>query len=170
MPLSVFRKIKLGEATPTMVSLQLANRSVKYPRGVIEDVIMKVDKSFIILDMEEDKEVPIILGRPFLATGNTLIDIRQGKLTLRVQDDEITFNMTEAVTCSKECFRVDKVKEHMMETSVTKESPINNFLPEESICIIETPLTPWYAHIVNYLACSIIPAKFHTKRRNFCST
>lgn len=80
MPLSVYRKLGLGEAKPTTVSLQLADRSIKYPRGVLEDVIVKVDKfifpaDFIVLDMEEDDEIPIILGRPFLATGRTLIDV-----------------------------------------------------------------------------------------------
>ena len=71
----------LGELKPTSVSLQLVNRSVKYPRGVIEDVLVKVKKlyfpaDFIVLDMEEDREVPLILGRPFLATGNALIDMQ----------------------------------------------------------------------------------------------
>jgi len=70
MPLSVFRKLRLGEeVTSTTVSLQLANSSIKYPRGVIEDVLVKVDKlyfptDFILLDME-DKKVPLILGIPF---------------------------------------------------------------------------------------------------------
>ncbi|KAL5548894.1 hypothetical protein UlMin_004125 [Ulmus minor] len=73
MPLSIFRKLGLGEVKPTTVSLQLADRSIKHPRGIIEDVLMKVDKfifpaDFIVLDMEEDREVPLILGRPFLAT------------------------------------------------------------------------------------------------------
>ena len=81
MLLSVFRKLSLGEITPMTVSLQLADRSIKYPRGVIEDVLVKVEKlclpaDFIILDMKEDREVPIILRRPFLATGNTLIDVQ----------------------------------------------------------------------------------------------
>ncbi|KAL5564485.1 hypothetical protein UlMin_027649 [Ulmus minor] len=88
MPLSVFRKLGLGEVKPTSISLQLADRSVKYPRGVIEDVLIKVDKfifpaDFVVLDMEEDREMPLILGRPFLATGRTLIDVQQGKLILR---------------------------------------------------------------------------------------
>jgi len=73
--------------------------------------------------------------------------------------------MIEAVTCPNECFRVDKVKEQMIEISVTKESPINDSLREESICIIETPATPWYADIVNYLACGIIPAKISYQRK-----
>ena len=74
MPLSMFKRLKLGEAKPMTISLQLADRSYQYPRGVIENVLVKVDKflfpaNFVILDMEEDDKVPIILGRPFLATG-----------------------------------------------------------------------------------------------------
>ena len=74
MLLSIFRRLGLGEARLTTVTLQLAYRSLKHPRGVIEDVLVKVDKfifpvDFIVLDMEEDKEIAIILGRPFLATG-----------------------------------------------------------------------------------------------------
>lgn len=83
MPLSIFRKLGLGEAKATTVSLQLADRSIKYPRGVIEDVLVKVDKfiflaDFIILDMEEDHDIPIILGRLFLAIGRALIDVQEG--------------------------------------------------------------------------------------------
>ena len=79
MSLSIFRRLGLGEARSTTVTLQLADRSLKHPRGVIEDVLVKVDKfifpaDFIVLDME-DKEIPIILGRPFLATGRALIDV-----------------------------------------------------------------------------------------------
>ncbi|XP_022897634.1 uncharacterized protein LOC111411325 [Olea europaea var. sylvestris] len=74
MPLSIFEKLGMGEAKATTVSLQLADRSIKYPRGVVEDVLVRVDKfifptDFIILDMEADNDIPIILGRPFLATG-----------------------------------------------------------------------------------------------------
>ena len=80
MPLSIFKKLNLGEACPTPVTLQLVDMSLTHLRGIIEDVLAKVDKfilsiDFIIIDMEEDKEVPIILGRPFLATGRALIDV-----------------------------------------------------------------------------------------------
>ena len=80
MPLSIFRRLGLGEAKPTTVNLQLVDRSLKNPRGVIEDVLVKVDKfifpaDFIVLDMKEDKEIPIILGRPFLETGRPMIDV-----------------------------------------------------------------------------------------------
>ena len=67
MPLSVYRKLRLGEMKETTISLQLVDRSIKYPRGIIEDVLVKVDKfifpaDFVVLDMEEDQEVPLILG------------------------------------------------------------------------------------------------------------
>ncbi|XP_062114436.1 uncharacterized protein LOC133825523 [Humulus lupulus] len=72
MPLSIYRKLKFGDAEPTTMMLQMADRSVKRPHGVIEDVLVKVDKfifpiDFIILDIEEDKNIPIILGRPFFS-------------------------------------------------------------------------------------------------------
>ena len=59
MPLSIFQKLNLGEITPTTITLQLADRSITYPRGIIEDVLVKVDKfifsvDFIVLDMEKD--------------------------------------------------------------------------------------------------------------------
>ena len=84
---------------------------------------MKVDKfifpvDFIVLEMEEDREVPMILGRPFLATGKALIDVEQGKLTLRAMDEEVTFNVYEAIRkfddC-KSCYTVDVTKEFTCE-------------------------------------------------------
>ncbi|KAL5565416.1 hypothetical protein UlMin_028580 [Ulmus minor] len=115
MPLSIFKKLGLGEVKPTTVSLQLADRSIKHPRGIIADVLVKVDKfifsaDFIVLDMEEDREVPLILGRPFLATGRTLIDVYQGKLILRVQDEQVTFNVFEAMKFPSDidaCFEIN---------------------------------------------------------------
>ncbi|KAL5564312.1 hypothetical protein UlMin_027476 [Ulmus minor] len=98
MPMSIFKKLGIGEARPTTVSLQLADRSLAHLEGKIEDVLVKVDKfifpvDFIVLDYEADLEVPIILGRPFLATGRTLIDVQKGELTMRVQDEQVTFNV-----------------------------------------------------------------------------
>ena len=118
MPLSIFKRLGLGEARPTTVTLQLADRSLKHPRGVIENVLVKVDKfifpaDFIVLDMEEDKEIPIILGRPFLATGRAMIDVQRGELKLRVQEDEVKFNVFEAVRHPAEsdtCFMAEIVE------------------------------------------------------------
>ena len=102
MPLYVAKKLSLGELTPTTVTLQMANRTMAKPEGVIEDVLVKVGKfifpvDFIILDMEEDSQVPLLLGRPFLATGATLIDMQKGVLTLRVGEEAADFNLPQSL-------------------------------------------------------------------------
>ncbi|XP_022860338.1 uncharacterized protein LOC111380906 [Olea europaea var. sylvestris] len=98
MPLSVFKKLGLGKVNPTTLTLQLADRSIIYPKGIIENVLVKVDKfifpvDFVVLDMDEDKKVPLIHDRPFLATGRALIDVQEEKLTLRVNEEQVTFNI-----------------------------------------------------------------------------
>ncbi|XP_022864267.1 uncharacterized protein LOC111384238 [Olea europaea var. sylvestris] len=115
MPLSVFRKLGLGEVKPRTVTLQLADRSLTYPRGIIEDVLVNVDKfifpaDFVVLDMEEDQKIPLILGRPFLAIGRALIDVQGGHLTLRVNEEEVRFNIYQAMKYSDDhdtCHRID---------------------------------------------------------------
>ncbi|KAL2518093.1 Uncharacterized protein Adt_14340 [Abeliophyllum distichum] len=116
MPLSVYRRLGLGKVKATSVSLQLADRSIKYPRGVVEDVLIKVDKfssrlTLLSLDIEEDRNMPVILGRPFLATSRALIDVKKGELSLRVQDEQAVFSMytvPEQPIDLEECFRVDE--------------------------------------------------------------
>ncbi|KAM6543811.1 hypothetical protein CsatB_008258 [Cannabis sativa] len=82
MPMSIFKKLGIGEVRLTTVTLQLADRSMAHSDGKIEDILVQVDKftflaDFIILDYEEDREIPIILGRSFLTTGKTLIDFEK---------------------------------------------------------------------------------------------
>ena len=91
MPKSVFQKLGIGKARPTTVMLQLVNRSYVKPKGKIEDILVKVDKfifpaDFLILDCEADNSTPIILGRPFLAIGKTMIDVEKGELTMQMHD------------------------------------------------------------------------------------
>ncbi|GJX29501.1 reverse transcriptase domain-containing protein [Tanacetum coccineum] len=98
MPLSVWKKFSLSELTLTRVTLELANRSVAYPVGVAEDVFVKVGKfhfptDFVVVDYDVDPRVPLILGRPFLRTARALIDVHGEELTLRVNDEAITFNV-----------------------------------------------------------------------------
>ncbi|KAL0454826.1 UNVERIFIED_CONTAM: hypothetical protein Slati_0821800 [Sesamum latifolium] len=93
MPYSIFAKLGMHELTPTIVTLQLADSSIKYPRGIIEDMLVKVEKfvipvDFVVLDMKEDANTPLILDRPFLAIGKALIDVQKGQLTLRINDEE----------------------------------------------------------------------------------
>ncbi|CAL8135446.1 unnamed protein product [Prunus armeniaca] len=91
LPYSVYLQLGLGELKSTMVKLQLADRSVKTPRGIIEDVLVQVDKfyypvDFIVLDTEpvlnSDNQIPVILGRPFLATCDANISCRSGVMKL----------------------------------------------------------------------------------------
>ncbi|KAI3443836.1 hypothetical protein Pfo_000501 [Paulownia fortunei] len=119
MPLSVFRKLGIGEVKPSTITLQLADRSLTYPRGVVEDVLVKVDKfifpaDFVVLDMEEDQEIPLILVRPFLATGRALIDVQRGELTLRVNEDEVMFNIYRALKFQEEPHTCNRIE--MLET------------------------------------------------------
>ena len=81
LPYSVYKQLGLGELKPTKITLSLADRSVKIPECIVEDVLVKVDKfyypvNFVVLDTEPVAEgtnqVPIILGRPFLATSNVM--------------------------------------------------------------------------------------------------
>ncbi|CAN6557895.1 unnamed protein product [Malus baccata var. baccata] len=104
-----------GELKSTSNIIQLADRSITYPRRIIEDVIVKVDKlylpaDFMVLDMDEDLTTPIILGRPFLATARTLIDVEAGTLTFRVEDQIVVFRLFEEsihLGDKQECMRVD---------------------------------------------------------------
>ncbi|GJZ81145.1 reverse transcriptase domain-containing protein [Tanacetum coccineum] len=96
MPLSIYEKLGTGPLKPTRMNLELANRSVTFPMGIAEDVIVKVEKfnflaDFVIVDFEADPRVPIILGRPFLRTARALVDLYEEKLTLRVGNEEVVF-------------------------------------------------------------------------------
>ncbi|KAK8694694.1 hypothetical protein V6N13_072241 [Hibiscus sabdariffa] len=98
MPISVFMKLGMGTARPTTVILQLADRSHVRPGGKVEDLLVKVGKfvfpaDFLILDCEVDHKAPIILGRPFLATGRILIDCEKEGFTMRVGDQTLTINV-----------------------------------------------------------------------------
>ncbi|XP_022869740.1 uncharacterized protein LOC111389116 [Olea europaea var. sylvestris] len=117
-------KLGLGEAEATTVTLQLADRSPTHPRGIIEDVLIKVEKfifpaDFLILDMEEDKDVPLILGRPFLATRRALIDVQRGQSILRLGEEQLSFNVFKAMklpTESDSCYQVDIIDKAVQET------------------------------------------------------
>ncbi|GJW06118.1 reverse transcriptase domain-containing protein [Tanacetum coccineum] len=98
MPLSIWKKLSLPELTPTRMILELADRSTTSPSGIAEDVFVKVGKfhflaDFVVVDYVVDPRVPLILGRPFLRTARALIDVYGKELTLRVDDEAITFKV-----------------------------------------------------------------------------
>ncbi|GKB76862.1 reverse transcriptase domain-containing protein [Tanacetum coccineum] len=98
VPLSIWKKLSLPELTPTQMILELADRSTTSPSGIAEDVFVKVGKfhflaDFVVVDYVVDPRVPLILGRPFLRTARALIDVYGEELTLRVDDEAITFKV-----------------------------------------------------------------------------
>ncbi|GKE49406.1 reverse transcriptase domain-containing protein, partial [Tanacetum coccineum] len=98
MPLSVWKKLSLPELTSTRMTLELADRSITRPKGVAEDVFVKVGKfhylaDFVVVDYDADPRVPLILVRPFLRTARALIDVYGEEITLRFNDEAITFKV-----------------------------------------------------------------------------
>nr|KYP31221.1 hypothetical protein KK1_048661 [Cajanus cajan] len=128
MPLSIFNYLSLGTLQPTGVVIQLANRSVAHPTGFVEDVLVRVGElifpaDFYVLDMEEGfshGSVPIILGRPFLKTARTKIDVYAGTLSMEFGDIVVHFNILDAMKFPSEAHSVfcaelidDLVDEHI---------------------------------------------------------
>jgi len=107
------------------MTLQLANSSVRLPLGIVEDVPVLVGKfyvpvDFVVMEMEEDKNIPIILGRLFFKTARTLIDVEKGTLTLRIGDEKVEFNLNRAMKCPSEpetCCAIDVVDRSAKEQS-----------------------------------------------------
>jgi hypothetical protein len=97
---------------PTSMTLQLADRSVKIPRGIVEDVLIKVDKfyfpvDFIVLDTEPVQnvgvQIPVILGRPFLAMANALINCRTGVMKISFGNMTVELNIFDISKRPMEC-------------------------------------------------------------------
>ncbi|CAA0830726.1 Unknown protein, partial [Striga hermonthica] len=121
MPFSIFQRLGLGDLRPTRMCLQLADRSIRYPKGVEEDVLVRVGKlivpvDFLVLDVgdvhENGKDHTILLGRPFMATTNTLIDVKNGTLNMTVLGESVSISVREATSASsvnfvEECAFVD---------------------------------------------------------------
>ncbi|CAL2239468.1 unnamed protein product [Prunus armeniaca] len=92
---------------------------MKYPRGIVEDILVQVDKlilhaDFVVLDMEEapihDRGLPILLGRPFMATAKTIIDVQNGLLTMTVLGENVQFKVFESLShpsSSLDCCSID---------------------------------------------------------------
>ena len=108
----------MGELTPTTITLQMANKSMSQPEGVLDDVLVKVGKfifpmDFVVMKMEEDTQVSPLLGTPFLAIGAALIDVQKSELTLRVGNEAVHFNLKISLTQSnvdeENCMVVDNI-------------------------------------------------------------
>ncbi|XP_074321649.1 uncharacterized protein LOC141658644 [Silene latifolia] len=115
MPYSICKKLNMGQLNITNMTLQMADRSLQRPLGVLEDVPVRIGKyfipvDFVILDMAEDVHIPNILGRPFLHTAGAIIDLGRGRLTLALGDDRITFDLEKSLKqpmIEETCNRID---------------------------------------------------------------
>jgi len=142
MPYSTFKKLDLGELRPINISLQLANRSLKYLLGILEDVPIRVGDfyvpiDFIILDMTKDGRTQIILGRSFLATMSCKIDVKEGRLTFDVGEKHVEFGLLNDFESTPTfsycgCDVIDLVKpKHLIEMTQNELFSLNCALFEE---------------------------------------
>eukprot|EP00257_Ricinus_communis_P022004 XP_015581612.1 uncharacterized protein LOC107262148 [Ricinus communis] len=109
MPYSMYERLGLEELKPTTMSLQFADRTMKYPRGIVEDLLVQVGKliipvDFVVLDMENtpkrDNEQTILIGRPFMAITRAVIDVHDGKLTITVLGETVELKVFNSLTLS----------------------------------------------------------------------
>ncbi|GKF28000.1 reverse transcriptase domain-containing protein, partial [Tanacetum coccineum] len=151
------------------MTLELADRSITYPKGLAEDVFVKVGKfhfptDFVVVDFEADPRVPLILGRSFLRTGRALIDVYGEEITLRVDNEAVTFNLDQTTryssTNDKSVNRIDiidavceeyaleflgfpnssileEIEAYLKDDSISPEIDHADFNLEEDICFIK---------------------------------
>ncbi|GKC83692.1 homeodomain-like protein [Tanacetum coccineum] len=98
MPYSLFKRLGLGSLKPIKMTIEMADRSMQSPKGIKENVLVKISNfvfpvDFVVLDIMEDENVPIILGRPMLATAHAKIDVYGKKISLGVGNDQVVFNI-----------------------------------------------------------------------------
>ncbi|RDX81577.1 hypothetical protein CR513_37722, partial [Mucuna pruriens] len=122
MPTSIYNCLNFGDLEPTGMTIQLANRSIVQPLGVLEDVLVQVNElvfpaDFYVLDMEDEKsgkESTVILGRPFLMSARTKIDVHAGMLSMEFGDTLVQFHIFEAMKHPIEdhsLFGIDMIQE-----------------------------------------------------------
>ncbi|KAM1370197.1 hypothetical protein TB2_040554 [Malus domestica] len=121
MPYSVYASMNLGALKHDGVIIQLADRSNAYPKGVLEDVLVQVDRlvfpaDFYVLEMDESDHapsLPILLGRPFMKMAQTKIDVAKGLVTMAFGGDMISFKISESIETTNvvhSCCAIDKLE------------------------------------------------------------
>ncbi|XP_020263123.1 uncharacterized protein LOC109839099 [Asparagus officinalis] len=155
MPMSICKKLGIGDLKPTTISLQLADRSVKYPVGILEDVPIQVGKffipvDFVILEIEEDSNIPIILGRPLLATAGAIIDVKSGMISLNIREKTIEFDLSNAMKfplTDKVCYMVDVIDKctHEQLANHYSADPLEKCLVSEGLINDKDPEVAAYA-------------------------
>lgn len=123
MPLSTCEKLNLGELRQTKMYLQLADRSIKFLVGMLENVPVRIGQfyiptEFVIMDIKKDSHIPIILGIPFLSTTGVIIDVKKGTLTFEVREEKVEFLLAkflQAPAIDESCCFLDVIDECVKE-------------------------------------------------------
>ncbi|XP_057723780.1 uncharacterized protein LOC130939708 [Arachis stenosperma] len=129
MPLSMMRKLAIEELKPTRMSLVMADRSIKTPNRIVENLLVKVGEfifpaDFVMLDTEEEGNYSIILGRPFLATARAIIDVEKGEMIFRVNNEQMVINVFKSMRHPPE--QEDYLRVDMIESLVEEMLDTNN--------------------------------------------
>ncbi|CAL8152506.1 unnamed protein product [Prunus armeniaca] len=135
MPYSVYRELGLEGIKKTSIRLELADHSIKYPKGIVEDILVQVNTlilpaDFVVMDMEDnpygDRVDPILLGRPFMATADTIIKVKDGTLSMTVLGETVEFKVFDALSQPSitldTCFSIDVVDHEVASKIVQKKS------------------------------------------------
>ncbi|GJW71355.1 reverse transcriptase domain-containing protein [Tanacetum coccineum] len=169
MPLSIWKKLSLPELTPTQMTLELADRSITYPKGLAEDVFVKVGKfhfptDFVVVDFEVDPRVPLILGRSFLRTNRALIDVYEGELILRNGNEQIIkFTDEPALVCLPPSEDVNDEKEkqevkNLAEPTAKRQTRITSCLKNfKVVCKEDDSLIMGDEHLSTFSDEEIVP-------------
>ncbi|GKC40719.1 reverse transcriptase domain-containing protein, partial [Tanacetum coccineum] len=161
MPLYVWKTLSLPDLSTTRMTLELATRTVAYPAGIAEDVFVQVGKftfpvDFVVVDYEVDPRVPLILGRPFLRTAYTLVDVHGEKLTLRVGDEELVFNVESTSKYPRKHGGESIYKIYILD--ITCEDHFHEVLNvQKSFNPMSGNPTPYPDHVVESLSPSLTP-------------
>jgi len=129
------------------MTIQLANHSIIRPYGVVKDVLVKVCQftflvDFVIIDIEEDFDIPLVLGRPFMLTAKCVVDMGNGNLEMIVEDQKAIFNLFDAIKHSSDSKTSFKVKAIEQEADYAKQHLKSKFLEEDENKPVKNPADP----------------------------
>ncbi|GJR57004.1 reverse transcriptase domain-containing protein, partial [Tanacetum coccineum] len=162
MPLSIWKKLSLPELTPTRMTLELADRSITRPKGVAEDIFVKVGNfhfptDFVVVDFEADPRVPLILGRSFLRTSRALIDVYEGELVLRDGNEQITFHVDGTSKHPQKHSMFHSNKLHQVSSVFAITSTLPSIEPKDSLIMGDE-------HLSTFSAEEIVPIPRESER------
>ncbi|GJU93598.1 hypothetical protein Tco_1318354 [Tanacetum coccineum] len=159
MPFFMFKKLQIGNFQPTNMMVEMADMTKKAPKGIIENVLVQIDKfifpvDFVIIDMVEDPNVPLILGRPLLETAHTYIDVFNRRISLGVEEKRVSFKITEPMNdpyinyefvCMIECSR--KTHKEELELLLASDTQSSFTKMKEQSCIVNSKSDPFIQQV-----------------------